>query len=229
MKTEEALKYAFAIYRINSGYIKETQYNSEGTVIRWGNKDAVKFMGALAAIQEGSKSHWVPEGFEPITITDEDLAALESARGHFKRYTFLMLGNDLNQFQKDTFAAFGSEECTSKNAGFIAYIPAMIEREVHDIAYRRRLKTEFAESKIILDKVVTGEVEILKSLYLKEHSIYLYIAGVGKNLVVFTKDKKYEIGSKYSINAKVKGHDVERETRLPMTKINYVKLSYIEE
>jgi hypothetical protein len=225
--TEEALKIAFAVYRVNGGYIKETQYDIDGVVARWGNKDTIKFMAALKA--DSGKSYWVPENFTPIKITEADITALESARKHFKRYTFLMIGDDLSRFQKDTFVAFSSEECTVKNVGFIAYIPAMIEREVHDIAYRRRLKNEFADSEIVLSKTVAGEVEILKSLYLKEHSIYLYIAGVGKNLVVFTKDKKYEIGSKYFIDAKVKGHDVERETRLPMTKLNYVKLSYIEE
>jgi hypothetical protein len=227
--TEEALKIAFAVYRVNGGYIKETQYDIDGNVSFWGNKDAIRFMFALKAIGECSKNHWVPEQFKPIEITEADVAALESARKHFKRYTFLMIGDDLSQFQKDTFVAFSSEECTSKNVGFVAYVPAMIQREVHDIAYRRKLKNEFADSEIVLDKTVAGEIEIIKSLYIKEHSIYLYIAGVGNNIVVFTKDKKYEIGSKYFIDAKVKGHDVERETRLPMTKLNYVKLSYIEE
>jgi hypothetical protein len=228
--TDEALKLSFAIYRINKNYYKETVYDKDGNVSFWGNKDAIKFMFALKAISEGSKNHWVPEQFEPVEVTNEDVAALESARSHFKRYTFLMIGNDLSQFQRDTFAAFSSEECTPKNVGFVAYVPAMIQRELHDLAYRRRLKTDFVDSvHYNVDSSISGELEILRSFYLKDYNLYSYIAGVGGNLVHFNKDKKYEIGSKYSIRAKAKKHEIEYDTRLPMTKLNYVKLSYIEE
>ena len=228
--TEEALKLSFAIYRINKNYYKETVYDKDGNVSFWGNKDAIKFMFSLKEFGEGSKSYWVPEQFEPIEITEADVAALESARAHFKRYTFLMIGNDLNQFQRDTFAAFNSEECTPKNVGFIAYVPAMIQRELHDLAYRRRVKNDFADSVHYREgAAVDGELEILKHFYLKDYNLYSYIAGVGGNLVHFNKDKKYEIGSKYSIRAKAKKHEIEYDTRLPMTKLNYVKLSYIEE
>lgn len=227
---EQLLEIAFAAYRVNKGYVKQTSRFTEGKPTVWSNKELISYTAAETLRDKTSVPSWIPDDFKPIEVTDEDRAGVQEAHRFFRRYTMLILGDSLNQFQKDMFSAYSNTEVVSHNKiGFVAYIPAFIKNEGEEIAYKRRLKEDFSESQHLTTKLVNGQAEILKRIYLKEYGMYLYFAGVGKDLVSFTKQERYDIGAIYSIRAKVKNNDTERDSRLPMTKINYVKLNLIEE
>jgi len=55
-------------------------------------------------------------------------------------------------------------------------------------------------------------------------SAFLHFGAIGKDLVCFTKKEMYAIGETYEIVGRVKGVDKERDSGLPMTRLNYVKL-----
>lgn len=229
--TDRVIKLAFAAYRVNNGYEKQTQRYSEGQPTRYSNKELVTFSAYHYNKQnnEDQFQMWIPADFVPVKVTDEDLAAKATAEKHMRRYTMLALGN-LSDFESDIFTAFSSEKISQNRIGLLAYLPAFVERELKDKEYKGRLKNEFADSAAINLHVVEDEtVEILKMIPLHEYDMYLYFGAIGKDLVSFSKKDLLEIGDRYEIRARVKSHDKERESGLPMTRLNYIKLKKVKQ
>ena len=218
--TQDIIALAYAAYRINNGYEKTTRRYSEETPTTWSNKELITFT---------AKSDWKPEDFVPITITDEDREAAKQGEKHMRRYSMLALG-DLPQFESDLFSAYSAEETNISRVGLIAYLPAFIDRELAEKELKLRYKTEFADSANIstVGERVTGQVEILKIITLADSfnggTAYLHFGAINKNLVCFAKNDIYKVGETFDIAAKVKGYDLERNTNVPMTRLNYVKI-----
>lgn len=217
-KTEKLVELAYAAYRVNKGYEKSTRRYSEGQPPTFSNKELIAF----------SLADWAPDDFKNLEITDEDRAAKAQGDKHMRRYTMLAMG-DLPDFESDLFAAYSSEEMPIGRVGLIAYLPAFIERQVKDKVYKQRVKTEFNESKHLEgSKLEPTEVEILKVIPLKNDWLsepaYLHFGSIGKDLVCFSVKQMYAVGETYDIVARIKGKDKERDSGIPMTRLNYVKL-----
>ena len=218
--TEDIIALAYAAYRTNNGYEKNTRRYSEGQPTTWSNKELITFT---------VKSDWKPEDFVPITITDEDRKAAVQGEKHMRRYSMLALG-DLPQFESDLFSAYSAEQTNISRVGLIAYLPAFIDRELAEKELKLRYKTEFADTANIntVGERVTGNVEIHKMIALADSfnggTAYMHFGSIGKDLVCFTKNEIYAVGETFDIRAKVKGYTVERNSNLPMTRLNYVKL-----
>jgi len=142
---------------------------------------------------------------------------------------------DLPDFEADLFAAYSSEEMPIGRVGLLGYLPAFIDRELEAKVYKQRMKTEFADSSYLGtsgDKVDPADVEILKVIPLNNdfygEPAYMHFGAIGKDLVCFTKKDKFAVGQTYQIVGKVKGHDVERDSKLPLTRLNYVKIRKLE-
>lgn len=227
--TDQVIELAFAAYRVNNGYEKHTQRYSEGQSTRYSNKELVTYSAYHYKKCDSEFKPWIPADFIPLKVTDEDRAAKAAAEKHMRRYTMLALG-DLSEFENDIFTVFSSEAVTLNRIGLVAYLPAFVERELKEKEYKGRLKKEFLESAVInLHKIENTTVEILKVIPLHEYDSYLYFGAIEKDLVCFSKKDILEIGDHYEIRARVKGHDRERETNLPMTRLNYVKLKKVNQ
>lgn len=225
--TEQLLEYSFAAYRINKGYEKQTRRYTELPTL-WSNKELVAYSAAFYNKEKEAEQvvkTWIPTEFIPVQVTEEDKVALDKARQHMKRYSILALGN-ISDFDKDIFATYSNETTPVNKIGLIAYLPAFVERELSDKEYKLRLKKEFSESKHF-DKDIAGNCEILKVIRVNkdyEDPFYMHFGAINGNLVCFARKEGLSVSLVYMITAKVKGHESERETGLPMTRINYVKL-----
>jgi len=213
------LELSFAATRINNGYVKTTRRYSEGKPTTFSNKEIVAF----TASHYLDKDPYLPSDFIPIKVTPEDLTVLASAHKHMRRYTLLGLG-DLNDFQVDMFEAYCQDNVPVNKIGLIAYLPSFVERELEDKMYKRRLKTEFAESRAIKDKKIIGELEILKRVYSVNYETFFYTAGFNGNLVMFSNKFEYKTGEVFGFRANVKGQQTDRDSGLTINRINYVKL-----
>ena len=223
VSTELLINYAFAAYRVNKGYEKQTRRYSEDTPTTFSNKELIAY-----TVVNGTEQY-VPHDFIPLTITNEDRESKKAADKHMRRYTMLALG-DLNDFQNDMFTAYSSDKMSISRVGLIAYLPAFVERELKDKVYKARLKQEFGDSKH-LEGNVEGNCEILKVIRVGrdfDEPFYMHFGAVDGNLVCFARKEGFAENTTYIIKAKVKAQDSERETGLPMTRINYVKLRKTE-
>jgi len=217
--TQLLIELSYAAYRVNKGYEKQTRRYSEGQPTTFANKELIAY-----SLEDGFK----PEDFVPLKITDEDRAAKVQGDKHMRRYTMLAMG-DLPDFEADLFAAYSSEQMPIGRVGLIAYLPAFIERQVKDKVYKQRIKTEFVDSKhIVGDRLEPTEVEILKVITLNNDWLaepaYMHFGAIGNDLVCFTVKQMYSVGETYDIVARIKGKDKERDSGIPMTRLNYVKL-----
>ena len=222
--TQKLLELAFAAHRVNKGYEKQTRRYSENMPTTFSNKELVAFTAAAGSEQ------FIPHDFIPLKVTEEDLAAKEAADKHMRRYTMLAMGN-LSDFENDVYSAYCSEVMPVNRVGLIAYLPEFVERELQAKIYKQRMKTEFSNSKHLVADPVVGDCEILKVIRVSrdfEEPFYMHFGAIDGNLVCFAKKEGFAEGVVYQISAKVKGQDKERETGLPMTRINYVKLRKTE-
>lgn len=224
--TKELVKLAYAAYRVNGGYEKE---NSGG---KMSNREMITYTVSDMLNKADTKSVqklWVPTDFVPLVVTEEDIANSEECERFFKRYTFMSIGDGLNQFQKDVYNSYLKESHSIISCGRIAFIPVLVKNELKHNAYKRRLKDEFENSTHIFSKTIEGPVEILRSFRLKDYAIHMHVAVVSGHLVSFTNAEKFPDGGRYWLRGKVKSLETERDTGLPLTKLNYVKLSALEE
>jgi hypothetical protein len=222
--TQKLLELAFAAHRVNKGYEKQTRRYSENMPTTFSNKELVAHTVAVGSEQ------FIPHDFVPLKVTEEDLAAKEAADKHMRRYTMLAMGN-LTDFENDVYSAYCSEVMPVNRVGLIAYLPEFVNRELQNKIYKQRLKTEFANSQYYTQDPVVGDCEILKVIRVArefDEPFYMHFGAIDGNLVCFAKKEGFAEGVVYQISAKVKGQDKERETGLPMTRINYVKLRKTE-
>lgn len=221
--TQQLLELAFAAHRVNKGYEKQTRRYSEGMPTTFSNKELVAYTAVSGTEQ------FVPHDFMPLKVTEEDRAAKLQADKHMRRYTMLAMGK-LSDFENDVYSAYCSEVMPINRIGLIAYLPEFVERELKAKEYKLRLKAEFANSQH-LDGNIEGNCEILKVIRVSrdfDETFYMHFGAIDGNLVCFARKEGYAEGVTYTIKAKVKGHESERETGLPMTRINYVKLRKTE-
>lgn len=216
--TQKILELAYAAKRRIGEYRKESRYayDSDGHESRMfhSNKDLIRW----TLLHEQGKL--VVDNFEPLVVSDEDRAAVEEAHKHMRRYVFLALGN-ISQFTKDFYAVYCKETIALNDTGRLAYFPYFVENDRKNLDFNKRLKTEFADSKWL--DTVGGIIEILTKRYLSEYNKYSYLAGYNGNLVSFFAGDQFDVNQFYNIRAKVKGRGEERQTKLPVTYLNYVK------
>ena len=231
--TQKLLELAFAAQRVNGGYIKDTRRFSVGQPTTYSNKEIVAFSAAhynRYNEKDATLKTWIPSDFIPVKVTEEDLAAKAAADQHMRRYTMLAMGK-LTEFENDVYSAYCSDVMPVNRVGLIAYLPEFVNRELKDKAYKLRLKNEFANSRHYTQDPVVGNCEILKVIRVTrefDEPFYMHFGAVDGNLVCFARKEGYAEGLVYQISAKVKGQESERETGLPMTRINYVKLRKTE-
>tara|TARA_B100000123_G_C25705286_1_gene417280 strand:- start:369 stop:1046 length:678 start_codon:yes stop_codon:yes gene_type:complete len=217
-KTQDVLAVAFRAFKINNGYIKDTVRFSEpvnNTV--FSNKDLVKFQ---------MRPEFRPHDFTAMKTDEDDYADVNSALKHFRRYTFGMLGETLTDFQKDVIENVWSETVEFNKLGILAYVPALVERELKENSLKKVIRTEYRESKYIagIGESVEGVCKILDRHYSSHYERYKYTADYMGNIIGFWNKFEIPVGEHRKFKGKVKAHDKNRLFEVCETSINYVKI-----
>lgn len=217
-KTQDVLAVAFRAFKINNGYIKDTVRFSEpvnNTV--FSNKDLVKFQ---------MRPEFRPPDFTAMQTDQDDYADVDNALKHFRRYTFGMLGESLSDFQKDVIENVWSENVEFNKLGILAYVPALVERELKENSLKKVIRTEYRESKYIagVGESVEGVCKILDRHYSSHYERYKYTADYMGNVIGFWNKFEIPVGEHRKFKGKVKAHDKNRLFEVSETTINYVKI-----
>ena len=217
-KTQDVLAVAFRAFKINKGYIKDTVRFSEpvnNTV--FSNKDLVKFQ---------MRPEFRPPDFTAMKTDEDDYADVNSALKHFRRYTFGMLGESLSDFQKNVIENVWSENVEFNKLGILAYVPALVERELKENSLKKVIRTEYRESKYIagIGESVEGVCKILDRHYSSHYERYKYTADYMGNIIGFWNKFEIPVGEHRKFKGKVKAHDKNRLFEVSETSINYVKI-----
>lgn len=217
-KTQDVLAVAFRAFKINNGYVKDTVRFSEPTNNTvFSNKDLVKFQ---------MRPEFRPPDFVTMQTDTDDYSDVDSALKHFRRYTFGMLGESLSDFQKDVIENVWSETVEFNKLGILAYVPALVERELKENSLRKTIRTEYRESKYIagVGESVEGVCKILDRHYSSHYERYKYTCDYMGNIIGFWNKFEIPVGEHRKFKGKVKSHDKNRLFEVSETTINYVKI-----
>ena len=217
-KVQDVLAIAFAAYRKNDGYIKDSyRFSEPDNEPLFSNKDMVKFQ---------LNPDYRPGDFKTLRTTEEDYEAVDVALKHFRRYTLGVLGESLNDFQKNIFENVVQEEVEYSKLGMLAYVPELVAREVRENAIKKKLRTEYRDSMYIgaPGDSVEGVCLILDSHYSSHYERYAYTADYMGNVISFWNKFEIPVGERRKFRGKVKEQSKNRLFAVNETTLNYVKV-----
>ena len=197
---------AAAAQRVNEGYFKEDQWDTAeaGVKIKTANKSLVK--------------GWLrDEDYSQITAAD--IAAGQTARNHFKSYTFLAIAGRLNEFQTTAMQLAAKEEFTGRDIydfAVISCLPSVAVRDVANSELKREIYTSEQLQGAVGDSIV-GDITVLTARFNPDYNKHKITARMGESFVDFWFGKELE--GTIRIKGKVKTQRGNKTTQL-----NYVKI-----
>jgi len=197
---------AAAAQRINEGYFKEDQWDTAeaGVKIKTANKALVK--------------GWLrDEDYSQITAAD--IAAGQTARNHFKSYTFLAIAGRLNEFQTTAMQLAAKEEFTGRDIydfAVISCLPSVAVRDVANSELKREIYTSEQLQGAVGDSIV-GDITVISARFNPDYNKHKITARMGESFVDFWFGKELE--GTIRIKGKVKTQRGNKTTQL-----NYVKI-----
>jgi len=197
---------AAAAQRINEGYFKEDQWDTAeaGVKIKTANKALVK--------------GWLRnEDYSQITAAD--IAAGQTARNHFKSYTFLAIAGRLNEFQTTAMQLAAKEEFTGRDIydfAVISCLPSVAVRDVANSELKREIYTSEQLQGAVGDSIV-GDITVISARFNPDYNKHKITARMGESFVDFWFGKELE--GTIRIKGKVKTQRGNKTTQL-----NYVKI-----
>ena len=200
---------AAAAQRINEGYFKEPLWSqvadlTEPKLLKQTNKALVK--------------GWLrDEDYSQITAAD--IAAGQTARNHFKSYTFLAIAGRLNEFQTTAMQLAAKEEFTGRDIydfAVISCLPSVAVRDVANSELKREIYTSEQLQGAVGDSIV-GDITVLTARFNPDYNKHKITARMGESFVDFWFGKELE--GTIRIKGKVKAQRGNKTTQL-----NYVKI-----
>ena len=200
---------AAAAQRINDGYFKEPVWSqevnlTEPKLIKQANKTMVK--------------GWLrDEDYSQITAAD--IAAGQTARNHFKSYTFLAIAGRLNEFQTTAMQLAAKEEFGGRDLydfAVISCLPSVAVRDVANSELRREIYTSDQLQGTVGDAVV-GDITVLTARFNPDYAKHKITARMGESFVDFWFGQ--ELKGELRIKGKIKAQRGNKTTQL-----NYVKI-----
>jgi hypothetical protein len=196
---------AAAAQRINGGYFKEPEFADDRvTVLRNANKSMVK--------------GWLrDEDFSQITAAD--ITAGQTARNHFKSYTFLAIAGRLNEFQSTAMQLAAKDEFTGRDIydfAVISCLPSVAVRDAANSELKREIYTSEQLQGAVGDTVV-GDITVINSRFNPDYAKHKITARMGESFVDFWFGK--ELTGELRIKGKIKTQRGNKTTQL-----NYVKI-----
>ena len=217
-KTQDVLAVAYAAYRKNDGYLKDTFRFSEPTnETAFSNKDLVKFQMV---------PEYRPDDFKPLSITEDDYKGVEDALRHFRRYTLGILADNLNNFQQDVIDSVLVEDVPSNKLGILAYVPELVSREIKENTLKKTLRTVYRDSNYVgeIKQPFEGVVCVLAENFVANYEKFVYTCDYMGNIVSFWSSYELKAGDRRRIRGKVKSHIKNRLFDVNETQLNYVKM-----
>jgi hypothetical protein len=200
---------AAAAQRINGGYFKEPLWSqvadlTEPKLLKQTNKALVK--------------GWLrDEDYSQITAAD--IAAGQTARNHFKSYTFLAIAGRLNEFQTTAMQLAAKEEFTGRDIydfAVISCLPSVAVRDVANSELKREIYTSEQLQGAVGDTIV-GDITVLTARFNPDYNKHKITARMGESFVDFWFGKELE--GTIRIKGKIKTQRGNKTTQL-----NYVKI-----
>lgn len=218
----DVLAQSCANYRTTGAYISETQ----ATEAAYTGKT---IYSSKQLLLYHFYPNLVPEDFETIVVTNDDISHATTIIKYFRRLTFRAISNNISDFHSIILSYIDVEKVTGKAFAMIACMPMAYKRD-YDINTKSKviMQTEGKVLEPIGDQIQTYcyilDVKYVTSVKFSDFYAYTAITTDGF-LIEFTNKKKVaENGQSLQIKGKIRDHSVDYNTKKPLTRINYVKI-----
>jgi hypothetical protein len=222
---ELILRLACAAQRVNNGYLKgpEAIYTDDSKLVgfKYSNRDLV--MAMLDPDKVTTLGEHKPE---LLNVTRADADLVEKMRAYYKRLIFAAV-EGTNEFQVTVNGLLNSEEVAlSGTLGYLVCLPSVYERDKSKTYSTKALKD--CEAGVIgtVDEWLNDKdseiVDVKKS---KNFDAYNVLAIIDNKIVSWMCNKPPVVGPAVVIRAKIKGYNENWLTKLPETRLNYVKVA----
>lgn len=217
--TIDALSLACCIFR-NKGYTSTTTYLSDdpSNENRWNNKEILTYelMPSIA-----SKDYILK-----FTVTESDVEQAEAIVKYYRRLSFGVIGDSLNDYMNRIFAITQKDQITLNDLGVLASVPYVYDKEISEKEIVGQIKN--AEESYIgkPGETVTLNIKYIQTKFLPKLNCFAHTAITDTNHLVnfLNKIELGKPGVTNKIKAKVKNHSVNYHTKRPETQLNYVKV-----
>lgn len=217
--TKTVLAIACCIYR-QKGYTSTSTYLAENPNgdHRWTNKDMVTYQ--LFPTLAGSNYIL---NFNPTT---EDQEQAEAIIKHFRRLTFGVIGDNLNDYMSRVFQVTQTENVGISDVGVLASVPQVYDREITVKEVKDQIKDTVKEYLGKEGDTITLNVRYITTKFLPQINCFSHEAITDTNHLIsfLNKIELGKVGTSQRIRARVKKHTVNYFTKTPETQLNYVKV-----
>jgi hypothetical protein len=220
---ELILRLACAAQRVNNGYLKEHEgiYTDDNKLVgvKYSNRDLIKVM--LEPNQAIAQSEFKPQ---LLKVTKADVELAETIRKYFKRLIFAAVEGE-NEFQMTVNHLLSVEETEMNKLGFIACLPSVYEKDYNKTRATKALR-DCEESVLgsVDDELRDLDSEIVEVKKSKNFDAHNVLAIVDNKIVSWMTKNPPTVGPAVILKAKVKGYNTNWLTKLPETRLNYVKV-----
>jgi hypothetical protein len=215
----EALAMACSVYR-------QKGYTSTSTVIagdptnehRWTNKDHVMYQ----LVPELAEATYLSN----FQITEADLEIADAIIKHFRRLSFGVLGDNLNDYMTRVFNVTQKELVSFADLGVLASVPQVYEREIQSKEIKNIAKETKQEYLGKEGDRLTLRIRYINTRFIPNLNCFAHDAITDTNHLVnfLNKIELGKTGTCHTIQARVKKQGVNYITKTIETQLNYVKV-----
>lgn len=213
---KSVLATACCIYR-QKGYTN-TSTAFDQTQKSYTNKDMLTY----EFIKEFVPSDYILK-FSP-TAEDEETA--EAIIKYYRRLSFGVIGDSINDYLKRVFSITQSDNTSLKDFGVLASIPKSYERDTAAKQVKDLIKDTVKECFGKEGDSVILTIHYIKTHYIPSINCYGHEAITDTNHLVsfLNKIELGKVGASQKIRAKIKKHATNYHSKTPETQLNYVKV-----
>ncbi len=217
--TKSVLAIACCVYR-QKGYTSTSTYLSEDPngSQRWTNKDMVTYQLFPTLANSGYLLHFNP--------TAEDQEQADAIIKHFRRLTFGVIGDNLNDYMSRVFQVTQIENVGLSDIGVLASVPQVYDKEITAKEIKEQIKDTVKEYLGKEGETITLSIRYIKTKFIPQLNCYSHEAITDTNHLIsfLNKIELGKAGTQQKIRARIKKHTVNYLSKTPETQLNYVKV-----
>jgi hypothetical protein len=220
---EDALTMACAIFR-TKGFTSTSSmvFAVEGTQRQWTSKEHLSYQ----LVPEIASAEYK----ELIKVKQEDIDMAADIVRYYRKLTFGVIADDLNDYMTRVFSSTQGEKITFKDLGVVASVPSLYQKDLEKRRVEKESKNSVQEHIGVVGESIDLTIRYINTRFVQKLECYAHDAITNSgHLVNFLNKKKLgDVGQTQKIRAKVKSHGISYQTKALQTQLNYVKVIDIE-
>lgn len=160
-----------------------------------------------------------------IKVTQEDVDTASAIVQYYRRLTFGVIADNLNDYTQRVFASTQKSEVTFKDFGILASIPSLYQKDMEKKRIVTESKTAKQEHIGVIGQGIELNIRYINTRFIQKLNCYAHdaITDTGHLVNFLNKSQLGSTGQTQTIRAKVKSHGENYTTKSIETQLNYVK------